>query len=96
MKKLMIAVATTMMLAGCAQQSFKVKNDIAETPKQVTTHHFFVSGIGQSKTIDAAAVCGGADKVVRTEVQQTFVDGLLGVVTFGIYTPRDARVYCSN
>ncbi|MBI6137881.1 hypothetical protein JEQ04_08375 [Serratia plymuthica] len=25
--------------------------------------------------MDAAAVCGGADKVVHTEVQQTFVNG---------------------
>jgi len=33
-------------------------------------------------------------KVVRTEVQQTFLNGLLGVVTFGIYIPREARVYC--
>ena len=57
---------------------------------------FFVSGIGQSKQIDAAQVCGGADKVVRTEVQQTFVNGLLGFVTFGIYTPREARVYCAK
>ena len=39
---------------------------------------------------------GGADKVVRTEVQQTFVNGLLGFVTLGIYTPREARVYCAK
>ncbi|WP_215532665.1 Bor family protein, partial [Escherichia coli] len=23
------------------------------------THHFFVSGIGQEKTVDAAKICGG-------------------------------------
>ncbi|USV03194.1 hypothetical protein KFQ06_01740 [Serratia entomophila] len=45
--------------------------------------------------MDAAAVCGGADKVVHTEVQQTFVNGELGFVTFGIYAPHEARVYCS-
>ncbi|EEJ1436193.1 lipoprotein bor, partial [Salmonella enterica subsp. houtenae] len=48
------------------------------------------------KTVDAAAICGGADKVMRTETQQTFVNGLLGFVTLGIYTPLEARVYCSN
>ncbi|MEE4409758.1 MULTISPECIES: Bor family protein [unclassified Serratia (in: enterobacteria)] len=95
MKKLLAAVVLTMTVTGCAQQTFTVKNDVAIAPKQITTHHFFVSGIGQKKTIDAAAVCGGADKVVRTEVQQTFVNGLLGFVTLGIYTPREARVYCS-
>ncbi|BFO09691.1 hypothetical protein GGER_22010 [Serratia rubidaea] len=73
-----------------------MKNQTVAAPKQTTTHHFFVSGIGQKKTIDAAAVCGGADKVVRTEVQQTFPNILLGVVTFGIYTPREARIYCAQ
>ena len=36
-------------------------------------HHFSVSGIGQKKTVDAAKICGGAENVVKTETQQTFV-----------------------
>ena len=28
--------------------------------------------------------------------QQTFVNGLLGFITLGIYTPLEARVYCSQ
>ena len=38
---------------------------------------------------------GGAENVVKTETQQTFVNGLLGFITLGIYTPLEARVYCS-
>ena len=38
--------------------------------------------------------CGGAENVVKTETQQTFVNGLLGFITLGIYTT--ARVYCSH
>jgi hypothetical protein len=26
--------------------------------------------------------------------QQTFVDGLLGLVTLGIYSPQTAKVWC--
>lgn len=85
-----------LMASGCAQQSFNFKNMPVVAPEKSYTHHFFVSGIGQQKTIDVARVCGGADKVVKTEVQQTFVNGLLELVTFGIYTPREARVYCSK
>ena len=55
-----------------------------------------VSGIGQKKTVDAAKICGGAENVVKTETQQTFVNGLLGFITLGIYTPLEARVYCSQ
>ena len=36
--------------------------------------------------------CGGAENVVKTETQQTFVNGLLGFITLGIYTPLEARV----
>ena len=31
----------------------------AVAPKETITHHFFVSGIGQKKTVDAAKICGG-------------------------------------
>ena len=37
------------------------------------------------KTVDAAKICGGAENVVKTETQQTFVNGLLGFITLGIY-----------
>ena len=87
-----------LMTAGCAQQTFTVQNKpAAVAPKETITHHFFVSGIkGVAKTVDAAKICGGAENVVKTETQQTFVNGLLGFITLGIYTPLEARVYCSH
>ncbi|CAO95753.1 Bor family protein [Erwinia tasmaniensis] len=94
MKKILVATTLAVLLSGCAQQTFQMKHNQVAAPKQVTTHHFFVSGIGQQKTVDAAAICGGAAKVERVEVQETFVNVLLRVVTLGIYTPREARVYC--
>ena len=36
--------------------------------------------------VDAAKICGGAENVVKRN-QQTFVNGLLGFITLGIYTP---------
>ena len=47
-------------------------------------HHpsFLRFWIGQKKTVDAAKICGGAENVVKTETQQTFVNGLLGFITF--------------
>ena len=57
--------------------TFTVQNKpAAVAPKETITHHFFVSGIGQKKTVDAAKICGGAENVVKTETQQTFVNGL--------------------
>jgi len=81
-------------LSGCATQTFNVQGGGPEEPTQETVHHFFISGLGQSKELDAAAVCGGAERVARVQTELRFLDGLLGAVTSGIYTPRTARVYC--
>ena len=94
MKKMLLATALALLITGCAQQTFTVQNKPAVAPKETITHHFFVSGIGR-KTVDAAKICGGAENVVKTETQQTFVNGLLGFITLGIYTPLEARVWLS-
>ena len=97
MKKMLLATALALLITGCAQQTFTVQNKpAAVAPKETITHHFFVSGIGQKKTVDAAKICGGAENVVKTETQQTFVNGLLGFITLGIYTPLEARVCAHN
>ena len=69
-----------LLITGCAQQTFTVQNKPAAYFPETITHHFFVSGIGQ-ETVDAAKICGGAENVVKTETQQTFVNGLLGFIT---------------
>ena len=95
MKKMLLATALALLITGCTQQTFTVQNKPAAVAPETITHHFFVSGIGK-KTVDAAKICGGAENVVKTETQQTFVNGLLGFITLGIYTPLEARVYCSQ
>ena len=92
--KMLLATALALLITGCrAQQTFTVQNKpAAVAPKETITHHFFVSGIGQKKTVDAAKICGG-ENVVETKTQQTFVNGLLGfIIPLGIYTPLEARV----
>jgi uncharacterized lipoprotein NlpE involved in copper resistance len=90
------ALIAAFVLVGCANQRFNVAGELAVAPTAKTedSQAFFVSGIGQKQTIDASKVCGGAAKIEGVAVEQTFMDGLLGLVTFGIYTPRTARVYC--
>ena len=86
MKKMLLATALALLITGCAHRRLLFKNKpAAVAPKETITYHF-VSGIGQKKTVDAAKICGGAENVVKTETQQTFVNGLLGFITLGIYT----------
>ena len=66
---MLLATALALLITGCAQQTFTVQNKpAAVAPKETITHHFFVSGIGQKKTVDAAKICGGAENVIKTEI----------------------------
>ena len=94
MKKLLLITLSAILVTGCATQSFTLNNNNAATPDQNTMQTFFISGLGQEQEINAASVCGGADKVAKVEAKHEFVDGLLGFITLGIYTPRHAKVYC--
>jgi hypothetical protein len=85
-----------LLLSGCASQTFTINGSTNAEPTTQTSQHFFIHGLGQERTTDAATLCGGAENIVKVEVQQTFVNGLLGVITWGIYTPRDAMVYCKT
>ena len=63
MKKMLLATALALLITGCAQQTFTVQNKpAAVAPKETITHHCF--GIGQKKTVDAAKICGGAEKML--------------------------------
>ena len=97
MKKMLLATALALLITGCAQQTFTVQNKpAAVAPKETITHHFFVSGIGQKKTVDAAKICGGAENV-KTETQQTFVNGLLGFINLEhLYSAGSACVLLNN
>ena len=67
-KMLLFQLLRTMalLITGCAQQTFTVQNKpAAVAPKETITHHFFVSGIGQKKTVDAIKFVYGAENVVK-------------------------------
>ena len=92
---MLLATALALLITGCAWPDVYCSKQTgsSSTKGETITHHFFVSGIGQKKTVDAAKICGGAENAVKTETQQTFVNGLLGFITLGIYTPLEARVW---
>jgi hypothetical protein len=94
MKKLFLALSVASLISSCATQTFHVRGGATSMADKDTMQAFFVNGIGQEQEINAAQICGGADKIAKVQVQQTFLDGLLTGITFGLYTPRDARVFC--
>ena len=62
---MLLATALALLITGCAQQTFTVQNKPAAVAlKETITHHFFVSGIGQKKTVDAAKIFVAAQKML--------------------------------
>ena len=55
MKKCYSLLPLAYLLQDVLQQTFTVQNKpAAVAPKETITHHFFVSGIGQKKTVSTA------------------------------------------
>ena len=73
MKKMLLAALQCILITGCAQQTFTVQNKPYSNVLKLLS--FLHSGIGQKR--DAAKICGGAENVVKTETQQTFI-GCMG------------------
>ena len=78
---MLLATALALLITGCAQQTFTVQNKpaaVAPKPSPIISSRFWNWA---EETVDAAKICGGAENVVKTETQQTFVNGLLGFIT---------------
>jgi len=95
MKKLFsvlaISTALSLMMSSCYSHKFVVGNG-PQTGVDVTgKNNFFVLGLIPGKVSDPQKMAGDTEDFEVTEVQ-TFVDGLLGVITLGIYTPTTTKV----
>ena len=53
----------------------------------------WVFGLVPPKTVETASTC--TNGVARVETVRSFVNGLVGILTFGIYTPMTIKVTCA-
>lgn len=54
----------------------------------------FVYGLVPPPTVQTAAKCKNG--VAKVETQMSFLNGLVGSLTFGLFTPMDIKVTCST
>ena len=77
MKKIITsaAVAMALLLSGCATQVYTLQDGAVTSPDAVPTvnqrQHFFVSGLGQTKHLNAAKICGGIENVAKSTSRAT-------------------------
>ena len=97
MKKMLLATALALLIAGCAQQTFTVQNKpAAVAPKETSPIISSFLELVEERKLSMQPKFVAAQKMLLKRSQQTFVNGLLGFITLGIYTPLEARVYCSQ
>ena len=93
---MLLATALALLITGCAQQTFTVQNKLAAVaPKKPSPIISSFLELGRRK-LSMQPKFVAAQKMLLSRNQQTFVNGLLGFITLGIYTPLEARVYCSQ
>lgn len=98
MKTVVTVALLAILTSGCATQNYLVASPVA--PDASTTadankmQTFFVSGLGQEQEINATEICEGKENVASIQTKSNFVNVILGLVSYGIYTPRQIRVYC--
>ncbi|MBT4922632.1 MAG: lipoprotein bor [Rickettsiales bacterium] len=85
-----------LLLSSCTTQ--KVILDRAGDPELSPAYKqdeaFFLNGPFQSANVDTRRVCGSLDKVYSFQAKKTFLNGFVAMITYGIYTPREGKVFC--
>jgi hypothetical protein len=88
--------AILFIVSSCATQTSLLNDSYDLSLGEKGTHAFWISGIGQTKTVDLSTVCGDGYTAAKTETINSATNILFGILTLGIYTPRDYSVYCSK
>ena len=92
---MLLATALALLITGCAQQTFYCSKQTGSgSTKETITHHFFVSGIGQKLSMQPKFVA--AQKMLLKQKPANIRKWIARFITLGIYTPLEARVYCSQ
>jgi hypothetical protein len=95
--KTILAVASMMLIclgaAGCYHAT--IDTGLPPSNQQITQPFAssWVYGLVPPNVVETAAQCPRG--VARVETQLSFVNQLVGFLTFGIYTPMDIRITCA-
>ena len=89
---LVVVFFSLFLLAGCYHAT--IDTGLAPGPKTVEMwKHSWMAGLVPPSVVEAQSECENG--VARVETQQSFLNGLVGALTSGIYTPMTVIVTCA-
>jgi hypothetical protein len=91
MRRAIVSLAIAALLAGCHTMRFELEQT-ADTREVHDRHSYFFWGLVPTKVIDVREKC--ASGVVALRENTSFLDGLLGLPSFGIWSFRSTTYYC--
>ena len=95
MKKIVSTLTFVLLLSSCATQTTLLNDSYGSVLGESGTHDFFISGIGQTARVNLDKACGKGYVASKTQTVSSPVNIVISIVTLGIYTPRDYKVFCS-
>ncbi|GGA78050.1 hypothetical protein GCM10008015_18430 [Flavobacterium palustre] len=89
--RLAVAFSAAIMLTSCYSYTSVVGNGGTGNQKTTKWNHYVIGGLAPVGVSDSKAMAGDAkDYTVHT--RQSFVNGLISSITFGLYTPTTTTV----
>src|ERR1700744_2503305 len=85
----MLIVAST--FTSCYVNTFNIGKGAQSNVSVSKWNHYLIDGLIPLSTSNPSEMAGGATDYTVT-IQHSFVNGLLDVITFGIYTPTTTTV----
>jgi hypothetical protein len=92
--RLWLSLVLAGALTACYHQTVQTGLSPGSTVIDMPWVQTWIFGIIPAKEIDSRAQCPG--NVAMVETERTFLNGLVGAVTIGIYTPVHVRITCAG
>ncbi|CAI8886664.1 Bor family protein [Chryseobacterium sp. IT-36CA2] len=86
-----VAVAASILLTSCYSYTSVVGKGATGVEKTTKWNHYFVEGLIPASVSDSNKLANGSENYT-VHTRQTFLNGLISAVTFGIYTPTTTTV----
>jgi hypothetical protein len=87
------AVVAAFALTGCYHSVIQTGRPESSDVISIKWANGFIYGLVPPPVVETSARC--TNGVAKVETQHSFLNGLAGVVTFGIYTPIQIDVTCA-
>src|SRR5690349_3557421 len=90
----LLPVAVACLLSACFHQIVQTGRTPGTTVIEKPWTATWIFGLVAANEISTAAQCPNG--VATVETQQSFLNGLVGGLTLGIYTPQDVKITCAS